>query len=174
MSPHLQLNQLAQTDAERALRACCASRVWVAKMLEQRPFPTSDSVFTAAAQIWAELRRSDTLEAFRGHPKIGESLAALRERFATTAHWSSQEQARVVGAKDELLEELQQLNVAYEQRFGYIFIVCATGKSAEEMRDLLKARMHHSPEQELRVAAEEQAKITRIRLEKLLNIEVKP
>ena len=174
MSLHTTLNQLSPADAERALKACCASSAWVTKMLEHRPFATSDRVLAAADEIWTKLGRSDTLEAFAGHPKIGESLATLRERFAKTAHWSSQEQARVALATDELLEELRQLNLAYEQRFGYIFIVCATGKSAEEMLDLLKARLHHSPEQELGVAAEEQAKITRIRLEKLANTEVTP
>jgi 2-oxo-4-hydroxy-4-carboxy-5-ureidoimidazoline decarboxylase len=170
MKLHTQLNQLSQADAEDALLTCCASRAWVAKMLERRPFPTHDAAFTAAAEIWAGLSRSDILEAFAGHPKIGESLATLRERFAKTAAWSSQEQAHVVGANDELLEDLRQLNVAYEQRFGYIFIVCATGKNAQDMLELLKARMHHSADQELVVAAEEQAQITRIRLEKLCEV----
>ena len=172
MSLHTTLNQLSQADAERALTACCASSAWVTKMLAHRPFASNDQVLHAANEIWAKLGRSDILEAFAGHPKIGESLATLRERFAKTAHWSSQEQAHVVGANDELLEELRQLNVAYEQRFGYIFIVCATGKSARELLELLKARIHQPPEQELRVAAQEQAMITRIRLEKLS--EVKP
>lgn len=174
MSLHTTLNQLSPADAERALKACCASSAWVTKMLEHRPFAASDRVLAAADEIWAKLARSDILEAFAGHPKIGESLATLRERFAKTAHWSSQEQAQVTLATDELLEELRQLNLAYEQRFGYIFIVCASGKSAEEMRDLLKTRMHHSPDRELGVAAEEQAKITRLRLEKLANTEVTP
>src|SRR5690606_27097695 len=116
---------------ERALSNCCAARAWVAQMLERRPFASPEAVFAAAAEIWAALGREDYLEAFAGHPKIGENLATLRERFARTAHWSSTEQAGVTEASDAVLEELRQLNLDYQARFGYIFIVCATGKSAE-------------------------------------------
>ena len=161
------LNQLEHADAERALASCCAARAWVTGMLVHRPFASTEAVFAAADAVWAGLRREDYLEAFRGHPKIGENIAALRERFAKTARWSSEEQAGVTGASDAVLEALRDLNLAYEERFGYIFIVCATGKSAEEMLALLKARLDHDPADELAVAAAEQAKITRLRLEKL-------
>jgi 2-oxo-4-hydroxy-4-carboxy-5-ureidoimidazoline decarboxylase len=162
------LNQLTRESAERALFSCCASRAWVAEMLERRPFASTDAVFLAAADAWAALARDDYLEAFAGHPKIGEDLAALRERFAKTAGWSSDEQAGVTGASDAVLEDLRRSNLSYHERFGYIFIVCATGKSAEEMLALLKVRLHHAPDHELAVAAAEQAKITHLRLEKLV------
>ena len=162
------LNQLDRADAERALAACCAARAWIANMLERRPFASTEAVYSAATEVWGRLGPGDYLEAFAGHPKIGESLAALRERFAKTAHWSGEEQAGVAGSSDALLEELKQLNLDYHARFGYIFIVCATGKSAEEMLAILKLRLHHAPDHELVVAAAEQAKITRLRLEKLV------
>jgi len=163
------LNQLDRVDAERALATCCSASAWVANMLERRPFASTEAVFTAATEVWAGLGRADYLEAFAGHPKIGENLSALRERFAKTAQWSGQEQAGVAGSSDALLEELRQLNLDYHARFGYTFIVCATGKSAEEMLALLKLRLHHSADHELAVAAAEQAKITRLRLEKLVS-----
>lgn len=168
------LNQLDSAEAEQALTACCSARAWVTQMLERRPFASRDAVFAAAADVWASLGREDYLEAFAAHPKIGESLATLRERFAKTAHWSGAEQAGVAGSRDAVLEELRQLNIAYQERFDYIFIVCATGKSAEEMLALLAARLHNAPDQELHVAAAEQAKITRLRLEKLENTPTEP
>lgn len=163
------LNQLDRADAERALAACCSARAWVARMLERRPFDSTEAVYSAATEVWAGLGPGDYLEAFAGHPKIGENLGALRERFAKTAHWSGEEQAGVAGSSDALLEELKQLNLDYHARFGYIFIVCATGKSAEEMLALLRLRLQHAPDHELAVAAAEQAKITRLRLEKLVS-----
>ncbi|HEY6727651.1 MAG TPA: 2-oxo-4-hydroxy-4-carboxy-5-ureidoimidazoline decarboxylase [Polyangiaceae bacterium] len=163
------LNQLDRESAARTLAGCCASRAWVAEMLARRPFASTEDVFLAAADVWAALGRYDFLEAFAGHPKIGEDLTALRERFAKTAGWSSEEQAGVTGASDAVLEELRGSNISYHERFGYIFIVCATGKGAEEILELLKARLLHDPDHELAVAAAEQAKITRLRLEKLVN-----
>lgn len=168
------LNQLDRESAERALAGCCASRAWVAQMLERRPFGSTEAVFTAATEVWGGLGREDILEAFAGHPRIGEDLATLRERFATTAGWSSEEQAGVSAASDAVLEELRRLNLSYHERFGYIFIVCATGKTAEEMLSLLKARLQHPADRELSVAAAEQAKITSLRLEKLLTPSKEP
>lgn len=162
------LNQLSRESAECALFSCCASRSWVAQMLDRRPFASTEDVFLAAAEGWAALGRDDYLEAFAGHPKIGDNLAVLRERFARTAGWSSEEQAGVTSASDAVLEDLRRANISYHERFGYIFIVCATGKSAEEMLALLQARLLHDPARELAVAAAEQAKITRLRLEKLV------
>jgi len=113
------------------------------------------------------MEKADMLEAFSHHPEIGSDLAALRQRFASTAAWSSAEQAGVAGADDATLEALRDGNVRYRERFGYVFLVCATGKSAAEMLALLQARLPHDADTELRVAAGEQAKITRLRLEKL-------
>ncbi len=110
--------------------------------------------------------RADWLEAFGAHPKIGD-LDALRAKFAATAAWTAHEQAGAHGAPDDLLRELAEENCRYEARFGYIFIVCATGKTAGEMLTVLKARLTNYPAEEIKIAAGEQAKITRIRLEKI-------
>jgi 2-oxo-4-hydroxy-4-carboxy-5-ureidoimidazoline decarboxylase len=113
------------------------------------------------------MERADILEAFSHHPEIGGDLDALRARFPTTAAWSTSEQSAVTDADRETLEALRDGNAAYRERFGHLFIVCATGKSAQEMLALLRARLANDPEAELRVAAAEQARITRLRLEKL-------
>ena len=110
---------------------------------------------------------ADILEAFEHHPRIGADIEALRKKFAATASLSESEQASVVHASEQTLVALRDGNREYEQRYGHIFIVCATGKSAEEMLEFLHARMDNEPENELRIAAAEQAKITQIRLEKI-------
>ena len=110
---------------------------------------------------------SDILEAFSHHPKIGANIETLRAKFQQTAGWSASEQASVSQASDAVLQALAQGNIDYEAKFGYIFIVCATGKSAAEMLNLLQARLVNTPADEIKLAAAEQAKITRIRLEKL-------
>jgi 2-oxo-4-hydroxy-4-carboxy-5-ureidoimidazoline decarboxylase len=113
------------------------------------------------------MEKADMLEAFSHHPEIGSDIASLRQRFAATAAWSSAEQAGVAGADDATLEALRDGNVRYREKFGYVFLVCATGKTAAEMLALLRARLAHDPDTELQIAAAEQAKITRLRLEKL-------
>lgn len=119
-----------------------------------------------ADRVWWELGPEDWLEAFRGHPKIGERASA--DGALETRRWSSAEQSGTRGARADVLEALANANRTYEARFGYIFIVCAAGKSAEEMLALLDQRLQNDPGAEIRVAAEEQCKITRLRLEKLL------
>jgi 2-oxo-4-hydroxy-4-carboxy-5-ureidoimidazoline decarboxylase len=113
--------------------------------------------------VWCNLERSDWLEAFSHHPKIGDR-AALRERFPTTGHLSEKEQAGVDGASEATLTALAEANGEYERKFGYIFIVCATGKTAREMLEMLSDRLRNECESEIRIAAEEQAKITALRL----------
>ena len=165
--PHAILNAMSIDDARAALLRCCGATRWAAWLLTQRPFASTDALFKAAAGVWTQMEKADMLEAFSHHPEIGSDLAALRERFASTAAWSSAEQAGVAGADDATLEALRDGNVRYRERFGYVFLVCATGKSAAEMLALLQARLPHDADTELRVAAGEQAKITRLRLEKL-------
>src|SRR5262249_25549324 len=109
----------------------------------------------------------DVLEAFEHHPRIGADLAALREKFGSTATLAASEQASVARASEATLVALRDANVRYEAKFGHIFIVCATGKSADERLAILRSRLDNDPETELRIAAGEQAKITRLRLEKL-------
>ena len=134
--------------------------------MARRPFGSHDSLMAAARDEWFGLQRSDWLEAFGHHPKIGDR-EALRQRFVRTAHLSEREQAGVDGASESLLEALAEGNREYERRFGYIFIVCASGKSAGEMLQLLGSRLPNPPDVEIRIAAEEQAKITELRLKKL-------
>lgn len=163
-----ELNALPEDEAFVALQRCCGSTAWVRGMLARRPFASTASLFAAADEVWAQATRGDVLEAFEHHPRIGANLDELRRKYASTATWSSGEQAAVSEADEATLRALRDGNVAYEQRFGHIFIVCATGKSAAEMLEILQSRLPNAPDEELRIAAGEQAKITRIRLEKLL------
>ena len=132
-------------------------------MLRHRPFESLDRLLSLARDEWFTLTWTDWLEAFSHHPKIGDR-DALARRFGRTAHLSEQEQRGVEGASADLLDQLAAANRAYEDRFGHIFIVCATGRSAPEMLALLRARLPNDPETEIRIAAEEQAKITELRL----------
>src|SRR6187397_1118586 len=129
--------------ARAALLRCCGATRWAGWLLTQRPFASTDALFKAAAGVWTQMEKADMLEAFSHHPEIGSDLAALRERFASTAAWSSAEQAGVAGADDATLEALRDGNVRYRERFGYVFLVCATGKTAAEMLALLRARLAH-------------------------------
>jgi 2-oxo-4-hydroxy-4-carboxy-5-ureidoimidazoline decarboxylase len=119
-----------------------------------------------AKEKWYECKEKDWLQAFEHHPKIGD-LNSLKIKFADTTAWASDEQSEVNRAAHKILEDLARGNDDYEKKFGYIFIVCATGKTAKEMLDLLKARLLNDTEDEIKIAAEEQNKITKLRLEKL-------
>ena len=165
--PHSVLDASPPSEARELLNRCCGARRWVEGMLQRLPFGSTAALLCAADQVWAELGREDYLEAFSHHPRIGEDLGALRRRFQNTSQLSAAEQAGVSEGNEATLNRLRELNVAYAERFGYIFIVCATGKSAQQMLELLEARLHNSPARELAVAAVEQAKITRLRLENL-------
>ncbi len=161
------LDAMGAAEASAALTRCCGASRWVEGMLGRRPFGTDDALHRAADEVWATMERSDILEAFDHHPRIGADLGALREKFASTADWSGGEQASVAEASEATLQALRDGNVAYEARFGHIFIVCATGKSAAEMLALLEARLPNEPAEELRIAAAEQAKITHLRIDKI-------
>ena len=137
-------------------------------MTDARPFPTPERLFEKADIIWRSLSVADWFEAFRAHPKIGEKKAAAAQSEQAQA-WSVQEQAGAENASTRTMADLDERNREYEQRFGFIFIVCATGKSSEEILAILNERLHNDKETELRIAAEEQRKITQLRLEKLLN-----
>ena len=136
-------------------------------MLERLPFASHTAMYAAAVEIWAQLGPDDYREAFSHHPEIGASLDELRKKFAKTAGLSRAEQSGALGASETTLQALRDGNRAYRERFGFSFIVCATGKSAQEMLSLLRARLKHAPDLELDIAATEQAKITHLRLEKL-------
>jgi OHCU decarboxylase len=137
---------MAGEDARAELLACCGARIWAQRMTESRPFHRGEDLLDAADRIWRELSEEDWLEAFAAHPRIG----------AQASGQAAAEQAGARGALPETLAALARANREYEECFGYIFIVCASGRSAEEMFDLCRRRLHNEPREELQVAAEEQ------------------
>jgi 2-oxo-4-hydroxy-4-carboxy-5-ureidoimidazoline decarboxylase len=159
----------AATDAEaRAmLDRCCGSTRWASAMTARRPFGSDAALFAAADEEWARLDRDDVLEALAHHPRIGANVDELRKKYASTASWAASEQAGAAAASDDVLHALRDANARYDARFGYVFVVCATGKTAAEMLAILEARLENDPATELRVAAAQQHLITRLRLEKL-------
>ena len=154
------LNAADEATARAALLRCCGSKQWADSMLAGRPFHDEPALLSSAESVWWALDCSDWLEAFSAHPKIGEKKLA---------EWASQEQSGVGSEPASILESLAKGNEEYERRFGWIFLVHATGKTAAELLDLLHIRLTNESTKELRVAAGEQAKITELRLNKLLN-----
>jgi OHCU decarboxylase len=164
-----ELNELSPEQAEAKLLECCGSKRWAKTMSEGRPFPDVHEMFVKANEVWLSLRANDWLEAFGSHPKIGETKAATTQSSQEQG-WSAQEQSGVASASSNVLRRLSELNRTYEERFGFIFIVCASGKSSEDMLSILNRRICNDRETELSLAAEEQRKITEIRLKKLLQL----
>jgi OHCU decarboxylase len=136
-------------------------------MCEERPFHDLAELLAKADAEWWSLEEEDWLEAFSRHPKIGEKKAE-RAQASEAQSWSEQEQSGTRSADEETKRELAELNQVYADKFGFIYIVCATGKSADEMLSILKARLRNDTETEIRAAAEEQRRITHLRLQKLL------
>ena len=168
MHAHLAwLNSLTADEAAKELLQCCGSKRWAEEMANGRPYPNEETLLTSAHDVWWSLERSDWLEAFRSHPKIGEKKAADKVS-AQSQQWSGQEQSGVANASQNTVDSLAALNEAYEQKFGFIFIICATGKTSDEMLSALRERLQHDREAELPIAAAEQGKITELRLKKLL------
>jgi len=153
------LNALAEPHARAALLRCCASRRWGERMLAGRPFADDSGVFAAAERIWWSLEPDDYHEAFAAHPRIGER---------TGDAWSRAEQAGMAAADVDMRRAFTEGNRAYEERFGHVFLICATGRSPDDMATELQRRLGNDPASELRIAAGELAKITRLRLEKLV------
>jgi 2-oxo-4-hydroxy-4-carboxy-5-ureidoimidazoline decarboxylase len=157
------IDDASPAEARRLLKECCGATRWVDGMVRRRPFGSHQAILGAARDVWWSLEPGDWREAFTHHPKIGDK-EALRGKFQNTRALSEAEQSGVSSAPDAVLVALAEGNRDYEERFGYIFIVCATGKSAQEMLALLQARITNDPATEIRIAAEEQAKITALRL----------
>lgn len=149
------------------LTKCCGSSSWVQRMLPFIPANDMVELLEDAEEQWWLCSEADWKEAFTHHPKIGD-MDSLKKKFASTANWASGEQSGVQDANEKTLEALAEGNRLYEEKFGYIFIVCATGKSATEMLELLQERLKNTPEEEIQIAADEQNKITKLRIEKLL------
>jgi OHCU decarboxylase len=160
------LNALSLEEAAKQLRDCCGSSRWVKAMLARRPFESVDALLAAADGAWHATEPKDWDEAFAHHPRIGERHAAAQVS-ATARAWSAGEQGAAADAGAAASAALAEANEAYERRFGRIYIVCAAGRSAEEMLADIAMRMKNDPDRERAVAAEEQRKITRLRLESL-------
>lgn len=172
------LNAMSPVEAKANFLKCCGSAKWARQMAESRPFPAEQQLFDTADRVWRQLREADWLEAFRHHPPIGAKIGEQTgEKTAAAAHsaeaqrWAAHEQSATRDADQQTLDSLARANRDYQARFGYIFIVCATGKSTEQMLALLRQRLQNDPGTEIAVAAEEQRRITRLRLEKLLQDE---
>jgi 2-oxo-4-hydroxy-4-carboxy-5-ureidoimidazoline decarboxylase len=160
-------NALDEDAAVAALLSCCAARRWAQAVVTRRPYVTEEDLFMAADSVWKAMEEPDWMEAFRAHPRIGERKAAHASAQSTA--WSRQEQASTDAAQVETMAELAAGNVCYEELFGFTYIVCATGKSAEEMLQILRRRLVSDRQSELREAAEQQRQITQIRLRKWLH-----
>ncbi len=163
-----ELDAMSEPQANKLLAECCGAPRWVSGMLARRPFRSRAVVLSTADEIWRSLDPADWRKAFSHHPRIGERKSAMPQSDRGSA-WAAGEQSGVEPARDDVRAELAAANREYEQRFGYIFIVFATGKSAEEMLALARERLRNDPDVELHAAAEEQRKITRLRLDKLLD-----
>lgn len=162
------LNSLPAEAAAKELLQCCGSKRWAHEVTEQRPYTDLETLLARAQEIWWSLSADDWLEAFRSHPKIGERKAADAVSAKSQA-WSGQEQAGVTNASADTVDSLAALNRDYEEKFGFIFIICATGKTSAEMLSSLRERLENAPATELPIAAAEQSKITELRLKKLIN-----
>lgn len=159
-----EFNDLGRQWQYEALLSCCHCESWAARVPDAAPFESLESLIECARRAWSKATEEDMLEAFSGHPQIGD-LDALRNRYAETAN---AEQGQVAAADEAILVRLRDQNQAYLDRFGFIFIVCATGKSAEEMLELLEARIGNNRDEELANGAREQMAITEIRLRNMV------
>jgi 2-oxo-4-hydroxy-4-carboxy-5-ureidoimidazoline decarboxylase len=161
------LNDFNEKEAFEALLRCCGASKWALKVMAARPFANPDALFAASEAAFENLAEIDWLEAFAHHPKLGD-LASLRQKFATARDWAGAEQAGTGAASGAVLHELAQGNEDYQSKFGFIFILCATGKSADEMLKALQQRLGNERTTEIANAAEQQKQIARLRLRKLL------
>ncbi len=161
-------NRLPAEEAAEEILPCCGSQAWAHQLAARRPFADLNSLTAASDEIWRQLSRADWMEAFSRHPRIGERKAPPAAS-AQSAAWSAQEQQAASSSPEAVQSALAEANRKYEQLFGRVFIVCAAGKSAAEMLDILERRLHNDNATEFREAGEEQRKITNIRLEKWLS-----
>jgi 2-oxo-4-hydroxy-4-carboxy-5-ureidoimidazoline decarboxylase len=168
-----QWNRVPMEDAVKAILPCCGSKAWARGVAARRPFADVTTLLAASDETWSNLTAADWMEAFRSHPRIGESLGAQpgsdQSGASRSKIWSAQEQQNVAAAGDAVRIALAEANHEYERRFHHIFIVCATGKSAPEILEILRRRLQNDEPTELREAAEQQRKITHIRVKKWLS-----
>ena len=159
-------NDADERGATEAMLACCGAQRWAIQMVELRPIASIAELSEAADRVWATMGEPDWMEAFASHPRIGERKSSSRTETSTA--WSQQEQSGTSGASNALLHRLAEGNALYEQRFGFTYIVCATGKSADEMLAILQRRLANDCMAELKEAVEQQRQIMQIRLGKWL------
>ena len=161
-----ELNAFPPSEAERQLLTCCGSRAWAREVAACRPYRDVEALLATSDRVWSRLAPDDWLEAFAKHPRIGERASVTAT--STERRWSEGEQSRAQTGAPSVLAELASANAEYEDRFGHVFLICATGKSADEILANARSRLQNDPEHELRVAAEEQRCITHLRLRKFL------
>ncbi len=164
------LTKLNSVDSEIAFESfhrCCGSKVWAQRMTDLRPFQNEEDLLKKADLVWFSLTKADFLEAFAHHPPIGKK--SLEEKFKSTAQWSAQEQNGVSNASNSTIDALARGNKEYLDKFGFVFLICATGKSADEMLKSLQLRVKNDIETEIKNACKESSEITKIRLKKLLS-----
>ena len=162
-----QLNALTPADAHEQFLNCCTAERWVDGMVMGMPYASLEAMREHAKTIWAGMEEAELLQAYEGHPKIGD-VSSQRKKYASTKTLASNEQSGANAADEAVLQRLAQGNADYENKFGFIFIVFATGKSAAEMLAILESRIGNTREQELQNAADNQMSITDLRLRKLL------
>ena len=159
------LNNLPLKELYKELGKCCGSSKWIKQMTQQIPFKNEQHIRQCAEECWATCSEIDWLEAFGHHPRIGEK--EIEEKFSSTSGLASSEQSGIAMASKKTISGLVELNDKYFQKFGFIFIIFATGKSAEDMFSELKIRIKNDRKIELKIAAGEQLKIMQLRLEKM-------
>ncbi|MER7572326.1 2-oxo-4-hydroxy-4-carboxy-5-ureidoimidazoline decarboxylase [Streptomyces sp. NPDC126514] len=159
----VRFNALEEHAALAALHEACASRAWAERLLAARPYATVEDLYSASDAAMAELTTADLEEAMAGHPPIG--------RPKPGDPTSAREQRGMAGAAEELKTEMLELNLAYQEKFGHVFLICATGRTGEQMRDAVKERIGNAPEQEREIVRTELGKINRIRLARLVEEE---
>ncbi|MFT5593015.1 MAG: 2-oxo-4-hydroxy-4-carboxy-5-ureidoimidazoline decarboxylase [Oceanicoccus sp.] len=164
-----EINQLETVQARQAFASCCSSESWINGIADARPFLNHDAMHQMALDIWNDLTEADYLQAFEGHPKIGD-VNSLRKKYASTKGLASNEQSGVNSANEKTLLDLSRANDVYFEKNGFIFIVYATGKSAVQMLEILNQRLANDRTTEIQNAAIEQSKITALRLDKLLGL----
>ncbi|EAT12218.1 2-oxo-4-hydroxy-4-carboxy-5-ureidoimidazoline decarboxylase [Bermanella marisrubri] len=164
-----QFNSMTEREARDTLSFCCTSSQWIERVADQRPYDSVSKLQEVALSVWQSCQEQDLLEAFEGHPKIGD-VSSLREKYRNTQSLAEHEQSSVAQAQEAVIQELAEKNQAYLDKFGFIFIVFATGKSAQQMLDILNGRIGNERHQELENAAVEQSKITALRIDKLFGL----
>jgi len=162
-------NVLPDLEAAEEILPCCGSQRWAHALVRLRPFQNWETMRVKSDEVWLALDPADWDEAFASHPRIGEKKAP-DSATAKSVQWSTQEQSGVISSGKDIQERLRHANAEYEQRFGRIYIVCATGQSAEQMLAIVKRRLNNDEFEELREAAEQQRQITQLRLRKWLGL----